>query len=294
VLTGIVPEGAEVIDLETLEEQFYAEFDAEQAIPANLAQPTRSTRNLPVVFPWVVIENIKVRDLALKIGKTVELTNGHFLQISKILKNSVTRGIILRGWLLKRTKRMGGVLPLKRNELCSVREVFLDDPRPVLEQSVHEIGMEEVVKTRLLIRTNWPFPAHRAIFQSVSLDKKENEQHSEEHERLVVRWKYITYYDNPQEQAKSPAYQGNIRKRELLPIDEEECTSPQHYLSPDTQRLEWRGDTSLRGAHNARVEGVHRTHRNLRRSQNSTAQKYTYADTCKYLPNPLLDNQLLT
>jgi hypothetical protein len=280
---GLVPEGVEVIDVESFEEKFLAEFEAEQALPANPARATTSTRNLPVTFPWVTLENIKIRDSALKAGKTVELTNGHFLQLTKILKNNVTKEIKLRGWLLKRTRNIGGLLEQKLNELCYVHEVLMDDSRPMLEQSVHEVGVEDVVKTRLVIRTNWPLPAYRAIFESVSDDMEENKKHAEQHDRLVVRWKYVTYFDNAQEQARSPAYKGNTHKWELVPIEEDDCTSPEHYLSPTIQQLQWRGDTSLGGAHNAPAR-AQMPPRNHRHSQNlgATGQKYTYGDSCKY------------
>jgi DNA (cytosine-5)-methyltransferase 1 len=280
---GLVPEGAEVIDVESFEEKFLAEFEAEQALPANPARATTSMRNLPVTFPWVTLENIKIRDSALKAGKTVELTNGHFLQLTKILKNSVTKEIKLRGWLLKRTRNIGGLLEQKLNELCYVHEVLMDDSRPMLEQSVHEVGFEDVVETRLVIRTNWPFPAHRAIFESISDDMKANKKHAEKHDRLVVRWKYITYYENAQEQAKTPVYQGNTHKWELSPINEDKCSSPEHHLSPDIQRLQWRGDTLPGGAHNAPIIGGQTSGRNLERSHTLAAsgQKYTYGDSCK-------------
>jgi DNA (cytosine-5)-methyltransferase 1 len=262
---NIVPEGVGVIDLEDLEERFEAEFEAEQALPRNeaAAQATRSTRNPPIAFPWVSVESIKVQDLSLKCGKTVELRNGEFLQISRILKNSVTMMVKLRGWRLKRCKEMGGLLPKKLNELCFIYEVLLDDPRLMLQQSVIEVGLEDVVKLRLLIRTNFPFPkkTKKPRWDAVSLDEKENERHVLENERLTVRWKYITFYDNAQEQAKSPAYQGNIRKRQLLPLNKDECTSPEHFMSPDLFRFQWRGETKLGGSYKG--------------------QKYSYGDACK-------------
>jgi hypothetical protein len=258
---SVVPEGAEVIDLEELEDKFEAEFEAEQALPPNqAAQATNSTRNLPIGFPWVDIKTIKIQELPVKAGRTVELTNGEFLQITKILKNSVTMMIKLRGWRLKRCNTMGGLLEKKKNELCFIFEVLLDDTRAMIEQSVIEVGLEDVVKSRVLVRTNKPFPAERPESYSYAVSE-EQKRHIRETGLLMVRWKYITYYNNATEQARSPTYQGNIHKTELLRLDEGECSSDEQCLSPDILRFQWRGDTRLGGSYNGR--------------------KYTFGDICK-------------
>jgi hypothetical protein len=279
VLTGVISKGAEVIDLDPLEEQFYAEFEAEQALLPNGAARDSHTRNPAVTFPWCEVDTAKVQDGSLKPGKTVELDDGTFLTIVKVIQSVYGGEVKLRGSLLKRRKDMAGMFQKKVNELCYVYEIFLDDPRPLLVQSLVEVGAERVIKGRVLIRTNYPFPAHNPHF-----DEKGNKATDDktrwwqENERLVVRWKYVMFYDNAQEHAKSPKYQGNIRKSQIVGLEEEECTATSgdvnYYLPPDIQRWQWRGDTSLGGSHNAPNRGIGQ-------NPGGTSQKYTYGDSCK-------------
>ncbi|PVH80036.1 S-adenosyl-L-methionine-dependent methyltransferase, partial [Cadophora sp. DSE1049] len=236
-----------IINLDDFEERFEVEFYGTASQTQARAQPI-AARNLPIRFPQEELDSFNVRGVHLKKGKTVEFLNGTFLKIAKIIKNADTEEVVLRGWLLRRCSHMKGILPKKLNEVCFVLEVELDDPRPVMEQAMVQVGLEGLVKIRHLVSTNYPHP--HLGFPRVGLPydtKEDNMEYVKDYERLVVRWKFITYYDNAAEHSKSPCYPTNIRKRMLAGLTEDECT-PGCFLDPATLRHKWRGDTIIGGS----------------------------------------------
>ncbi|KAL2075879.1 hypothetical protein VTL71DRAFT_822 [Oculimacula yallundae] len=247
------PDG--IINLDDLEQRFEAEYYGEEAQnkygEASQAQARAlpiPARNLPIRFPQVEIHTHKVHGLNLKKGKTVEFLNGDFLKIAMIIKNTATEEIVLRGWTLQRTARLQGLLPKKLNELCLVLEVELDDPRPVSEQSMVQVGLEGLVKMRHLVATNYPYPNLQFPTDDLPYDTNaENLEYIRDYERLVVRWKYVTFYDNAAEHSRTPIYPTNIRKKILTGLTEKECTSG-CYMDPALLRHNWRGDTIIDGA----------------------------------------------
>ncbi|KAH9223351.1 S-adenosyl-L-methionine-dependent methyltransferase, partial [Leptodontidium sp. 2 PMI_412] len=227
-------------------------------------------RNLPIRFPQVELDLHSVYGINLKKGKTVEFLNGDFLKISQIIKNSQTGEVVVRGWPLKRCSQLHGLLPKKLNELCFVLEVELDDPRPILEQSMVQVGLEGLVKIRHLVSTNYPHP--HLGFPRTGLPyeaKEDNIEYIKDYERLVVRWKFITFYDNAAEHSRTPVYPINIYKKILAGLAEDECT-PGCYMDPATLRHKWRGDTVIGGS-GALCDA---RQRNIRSKHSS----YTYGD----------------
>ncbi|CZT40862.1 uncharacterized protein RSE6_00528 [Rhynchosporium secalis] len=236
-----------IINVEDLEEKFEAQFYGAASQEQARAEPTPA-RNLPICLPQVVIETHTIHGMNLKKGKLVEFLNGGFLKIGKVIKNYQTGEISLRGWRLERCARIGGQLPKKLNELCFVLEVELDDHRPALEQSMVQVGLEGLVKIRYLVSTNYPFP--ELAFSRDNLpyeDSAENLEYIRDYERLVVRWKYVTFYDNAVEHSRTPIYPTNVRKKLLTGLAEEECTSG-YFMDPEILRHNWRGDTKIGGA----------------------------------------------
>ncbi|KAG4440342.1 hypothetical protein IFR05_004194 [Cadophora sp. M221] len=241
-----------IINIDDLEERFEAEFYG-AASQAQARAPPTPARNLPIRFPQVELDSHSVYGIKLKKGKTVEFLDGNFLKIGQIIKNSHTGEVAVRGWPLKRCSHLHGLLPKKLNELCFVLEVELDDPRPTLEQSMVQVGLEGLVKIRHLVSTNYPHP--HLGFPRTGLPyetKDDNLEYVKDYERLVVRWKFVTFYDNAAEHSRTPVYPINIRKKILIGLAEEECT-PGCYMDPAALRHKWRGDTIIGGSGSAEM-----------------------------------------
>ena len=238
-----------LINLDDLEERFEAEFYG-AASQSQARAPPIAARNLTIRFPQEELDSFDVRGVHIKKGKTVEFLNGTFLKVAKIIKNGYTKEVVLRGWMLKRCSHMKGILPKKLNEVCFVLEVELDDPRSVMEQAMVQVGLEGVVKIRHVVSTNYPHP--HLGFPRIGLPydiKEDNMEYVKDYERLVVRWKFITYYDNASEHARTSTlkYPINIRKTVLVGLSEKDCT-PGCFMDPAMLRHEWRGETIIGGS----------------------------------------------
>ncbi|PBP27536.1 C-5 cytosine-specific DNA methylase [Diplocarpon rosae] len=241
------PEPRVVINLEEeferqIEDEFYhaAPFQPAQKL-RNVRAVCGPPRNPPIILPLLEIDTFQHKDMALRAGKTAELADGTFVKIIKVIKNIQTDEVTLRGWLLQRCTDLKGLLPFQLNEVCFVFQVELDDRRPVLEQSVVEIGVDALVKLRRLVSTNFPFPHLRFPKSDLPfVSDEENKRYVRTFERLVVRWKFTTFYENAWERTKNPIYPVHIQKRLLERLSENECTSG-CFMNPSTLRQQWRG-----------------------------------------------------
>lgn len=242
-----------LINVEDFEERFEREFfgPAPQARNARNRRPVlapRPARNPQIALPLVEIQSYKLRDMSIRPGKTVEFANGTFLKIAKVVQNVHTDEVTLRGWLLKRCKDLNGLLPKKLNEVCFILEVELDDHRDLWEQSMIEKGLGDLTKIRHLVCTNYPIPQLGFSRTNLPFDsKEENIDYVRNYERLVVRWKFTTFYDNSWEHYRKLVYPINIRKRYLERLNESECT-PGCFMDPAILRKLWRGETVIGGA----------------------------------------------
>ncbi|KAJ5050706.1 uncharacterized protein L3040_002581 [Drepanopeziza brunnea f. sp. 'multigermtubi'] len=215
----------------------------------NVLRPPQ--RNAAVVLPFVEIEKHKLRNMELKPGKTIEFLDGSFLKVAKVILNVETDEVTLRGWLLKRCKDLNGLVPKKLNELCYMLEVDHDDHRGVWEQSMVEKGLYGLIRIRQLICTNFPMPQLGFSRLHLQFDtKEENMAYVRDFERVVVRWKFVTFYDNALDRSKKweKVYPFHVRKRCLERLAEPECT-PGCFMRLAELRKAWQGDTVvLRGA----------------------------------------------
>lgn len=143
------PRSDVLIDLEAFEFKLEEELFVGKS-PRRNRQPI-VPRNQPLGFPWVKVDTFKWSDTLLRVGKTVELVNGSFLQITSVFRNSEIGSIRLRGLQLGRSRTVEGMLPKKLNELCYIYEVDLDDPRSAEEQSTLEYELDDVLKIRRFV-----------------------------------------------------------------------------------------------------------------------------------------------
>lgn len=234
---------AAIINLE--EVQFEEQIEREFYLPVAAAQQPELARrqriipivspirNPPITFPLVVenLVSLQKTDMDLRSGKTVELTDGSFLKIAKIIRNVQTDEVLLRGWPLKRCTDLRGLTERMLNELCFVLQVDLDDNRDIWEQNIIERNIIDAVKIRRLVSTNFSVPHWRFSVSDLPHFETEIERKAyvRNHERLVVRWKYLTFFDNATDRAKNPLYPFHIRKKCFERLTEPEC-SPGCYM----------------------------------------------------------------
>jgi DNA (cytosine-5)-methyltransferase 1 len=236
------PRDRVIIDIEELEEKL--EDEIFQAPPKKL-QNSIIERNSLIVPPLTEIRETLWEGSRLRADTTVECLDGSFLHIKGIVKNLQTDAITLRGWELRRTRDSRGLLPKKLNELYYIFQVDLDDKRELREQSVVEMDLSRLRKMRKLIRTNQPFPTHsfRSTY-SAENEKyiEDNENYIEDNEVLVVRWKYVTTYENAKARVTNSGSSRNYHSRQMVMLSRDECDGPDFSIPPYAQRFAWRGD----------------------------------------------------
>ena len=86
--------------------------------------------------------------MTLRRGKTVELNNGDFLRIDRILQ-AITTEVFLLGRRFRRTTRLGGIVTGQPNEVCWIEEKFQDG-----FSIAEEVPLAHVVRLRQLRLTN--------------------------------------------------------------------------------------------------------------------------------------------
>lgn len=291
-LRAEVPQEAEVIDLEAAEAQ--AELEEQIANRRVFIQAASILkRNVEVLPPFIEIGSVEWKPhQLLRPGKLVELTGDKFLLIKTMIKNLTDYSIRLRGWELKRTRDIGGLLRKKLNELVFIHEIDEDDDRPILEQSVTEVHLNSVQKIRNLVCTNRPFPECRFNPADVPPGTTaEMIKWVEDNGVLVARWSYISRYDNSIRRVQQDPAQS--RKSAILRmLTKDECTKGE-YVEPDVRKSAWRGETVLGGAarKSRRLRGalsIAEAECNRQERGRSVKRTYTFGDCCKLLRETLL------
>lgn len=221
-------------DFENIANTHVTETDAEAPVP-------HPTRNNPPIHPLTYVESCPFGGMKLIPGKTVELEDGDFLRISAIIAHPDLQDVWLRGWRLRRTKSMHGMLEMKRNELCMILQLDEDDPRDPLEQGAEEIHLSEVQRLRRLVMTNEDWPAHSFTEMVENPDKiSDRIVFTEMH--LVARWKYIIYFRTQKDRL-------NLNWTEKLLVKmREDDKGVESRVSDEELRYRWRGVTVKGGS----------------------------------------------
>ncbi|KAF7904357.1 hypothetical protein EAF00_001691 [Botryotinia globosa] len=275
-----IPPGVEVIDLDEYEKENELEediFGIEQhaGVQNNFQRAFLADRNPEIVPPSVEIQSVAWKFSLLRPEKTVELKNGTFLKIKRIVKNLASDEISIRGWKLVRTRdrMLGGIAGKKRNELAFIHEVDRDDKRDVWEQSVQTIRIDDVLKIRRLICTNRLLPDCRYNKDDIPVEvrsKEENEilKYIEEEMVLVARIVFVARYPDAEARVRKGALVDRPRESGILKsLQKKECTEG-YYIDPDEKKKGWRGETVLGGSGNL----------DNRRNGFNLSSQYTYGD----------------
>lgn len=173
-------------------------------------------RNPAINAPYRVVEQYFHRGHNIKPNDTVELANGSFLLIRKVIVNTLTGAVMIRGNQLQRTRALGGVLIRKLNECAMIMDVDLDDPRDAFMQSIIEVPLEQVLRVRNVRFTNCNFPGFRMIPNGFTVDEA---RYLEFQGGLTVRWIIVSYYNTAQDRQ-----QGRRKERILRRVQERESS----------------------------------------------------------------------
>jgi DNA (cytosine-5)-methyltransferase 1 len=139
-------------------------------------------------------------DFCLVPGDVVELREdpiapfkcGDFLKIDKIYEDLDTQSVYLRGLLYRRAKTLDGMLPKKLNEVYQVLQQNVEDARSIQVQSLHDVSVNLVIRTRCLKHTNAPFPDNS--FRTFEDMHGQSSEFVQDHAQLTCRWKRIFQY----------------------------------------------------------------------------------------------------
>ncbi|KAI1208658.1 S-adenosyl-L-methionine-dependent methyltransferase [Annulohypoxylon truncatum] len=215
----------EVIDLTT---------ESVRRRPRKVTSPPK--RNTSIALPNRWLDSFTYNDMELKPGGAIEMVPiphlhcASFLLIQLIIHTEA--GVILRGLPLTRTRNLRGRLPRLRNEVAMVLEIDGDDLRPHEEQAAIEIPLHMIIKPRVCLTTNKPFPDHRfpnKIYSST--------QDIEDRGVLICRWKVrYTWGDAAKRCNKKPPNEFAIAR-----VISEEVPKERYRASNSCLMNAWRG-----------------------------------------------------
>lgn len=109
----------------------------------------------------------------LTIGSNAELDDGRFIRITSIKQpcSNHGSGTVVKGKLFTRTRTLAGFLHYRVNEL-------------VMISAEGQVGMDQLLRPRIIILTNAMFPEHRHYVKNNEVTEREC--------RLVCRWSMTT------------------------------------------------------------------------------------------------------
>lgn len=169
--------------------------------------------------------------------------------------------MIIRGFPYARTRTLGGKVENKRNEVCQILEPDDDDNRSDEAQRLFETNPRQILRVRMLYKTNALFPTYRYGGQDWS---HKTVLEREEQGPLTCRYKYRIDYEDT-----SPRKTGK-RYGDLIGIRQAEA-SPQFRCSDMEIKTEWRGRRTIRGGSYVPEVGE---------PVPAPGQQYTFADIC--------------
>jgi hypothetical protein len=238
-----------VIDLDDMDEEFELEIlkieEAEEKKSRRKSSVKLPPRNDTIKYPWREVKEWKTDTGLLKPGKVVELKEGDFLHILKIVRNSETGILLLRGHTLQRTRDLQGYLPRKTNEVCFRFEIEADDNRHCLDQSVVEKHLNDVVRLRHVLVTNQLFPA--ATFRDLQDNQWTSLRKVEKEGPLTIRWKFCTTYSSGTDRFHNRDLEKAI---ERLTEEDLFTSDVNSYMARNIEmRSLYRGETVAGGSH---------------------------------------------
>ena len=226
-------------------EDFLNDDDIAELLAAlNLGlEQTPPVDNLPTITK-IELEELKVGDQRYKPGKSVELLNGKFLRIVKILQDD--EGSYLSGHLLVRQTSCGGMMPPHRNELVWILDVKKEDFDQGDVTKMSEFTFSEVKGLRSVTFTNQNYP--QMSLRELKRREKGNPKEQLERGPLFCRRKMV--------QVKT--LKGQAFETTIFPLTYAEADDkPKARIRSGLLRSLWRGsDTFLGGSHLGKAKSV--------------------------------------
>lgn len=211
-------------------------------------RPQSYARNNNLELPFVQIQNVKWKGVQIEAGSVLELDDRDFIQVKFIIENLETDEIRLRGLLLQRCTHMRGMFERKINELCYILEIDKSDPRPAMEQSMVDVSLCHLFRSRKGVFTNKTrqkdmYKHHRMINGS----ERQTLDFIRENGDLYIRWKFIREFHNSQDRLNAEKHPNSFKSCKIMRLKGEECNQGEA-TSPEQLRNLWRGCTVLGGS----------------------------------------------
>ncbi|WEW61471.1 methyltransferase [Emydomyces testavorans] len=204
------------------------------SVPSNrhLAQP-QSPIPIPRRTP---ILQVSVGGKTYRKGKSVELNDGTFLRIHKVLQGEGNE-LFLRGPRFQRLEYMDSLVPDRVNELCWVIDLNSDGGESG-DDSFEEVPMHEVKGLRIIHLTNYPYCDLNISTKSMG-SCGQDECHQEG--LLYCRIKYLRVWNRTSRKHR-------VLEEALVFLTKEEC-DPGFAIEPVVLRQSWRGPTQPGGSY---------------------------------------------
>ncbi|KAI4139640.1 MAG: hypothetical protein L6R39_006187, partial [Caloplaca ligustica] len=225
---------------------------------------TPKPRNIPVEYPFCILETFTYNGIILRKGVDIELRDNdfvdegdnketqtrphnNFMRIIDVIQDTRSQAVTVRGWIFQRAQYLNGILEKKRNELCWVMHIDEDDERDMKVQAMETAPVEDVVRRRKIRLTNQAFP--RLSFRE-DPDMLEDSEETIRNERvLVCRYKYVCYYVSAERREKNSWSERCLQRLRHADCDKWSGAGGEACAMDDSElRQEWRGETIPGGA----------------------------------------------
>ncbi|KAF1834571.1 S-adenosyl-L-methionine-dependent methyltransferase [Decorospora gaudefroyi] len=210
--------------------------------PPTLFEPCPTEFELPSLsLVGKLVQRGTIVELEDRTGRTSgRLLSGDFLLVRKIVENTATEEVVLRGYLMRRVECIAPLFDRKLNDLFMLIEVHEDDPRPPFVQGLHSVRPEEVVGIRRCVFTNLSYELqgqshvnHTVAHRNTRAETRAWIFHNG---TLICRWVHVIELFRGTKGRTS--YGGEARrmyKREVA--DFSEATDPTHKNKSEAKRV---------------------------------------------------------
>ena len=187
----------------------------------------------------------------------VELKDGNFMRVIRIIQNLKNGETSLRGHIFQRTQKLDSLFTPKANEVFWIMHVDEDDLRTHEAQSMSTVDVSEVVGLRRIKLTNQSSPALSGT------NRNQVDSTAKDGDVLFCRWIHTRTYLNASLRAKGKHTEQSIRR-----LRQSECDYG-YGVEDWLLRLEYRGETVKGGAYRETLSTM---------LEGSAFRKYTMGD----------------
>lgn len=245
---------------------------------------TIQRRHSSHLVPDVRHEGFKTyHDIFIKRGDTVELEDGNFIRVVKVLNKKFDNKYWIVGWRFVRNGETHG-LPRHDdpNEVYWVAHLAKHDPRPAKEQALEEVEDSQIRRKRTMKMVNTTYLGHRKETGATRGAPSDG--------ALFCRWKHVICTRTPKRHRPLDAFTipaAEITEASFQRLRIEECDDGHNNrIADEPLRRSWRGVTKKGGAgiDNKETISLLSAVEALSLDDNSENKRasavYTFADVC--------------